>query len=316
MKTVDVGVPCYRYGHFLRECVQSILTQHGVTVRVLILDDASPDNTPEVGTALAREDSRVTYRRHTENRGHIATYNEALDWAEADYVMILSADDMLTAGAFVRALWLMEGNPQVGACFGQPIVTSDPSSEKYQAPAQGRCQIVEPLAWLEGFCKQGTNLAGAGMTTGVMRTSVQKRCGHYRPELPHSADMEMWLRLAIFGPIGIVHSKQAYYRQHDKAMHHHYSDPQDFSQRKAAFDFFFREFGHHLPEGGRLRRMASDTLRTEAMSRAAGAFLSSQTDVGRVWLRLARESDPQNFAATSQAYHQLAQACDELIREG
>ncbi len=49
--------------------MESILTQEGVDVRVLILDDASPDNTPEVGAGLTHEDSRVTYVRHATNKG-------------------------------------------------------------------------------------------------------------------------------------------------------------------------------------------------------------------------------------------------------
>ncbi|MGO7624616.1 glycosyltransferase family 2 protein, partial [Rhizobium ruizarguesonis] len=53
MHSVDVVIPCYKYAHFLEECVGSVLSQAGVDVRVLILDDCSPDNTPEVGMALA-----------------------------------------------------------------------------------------------------------------------------------------------------------------------------------------------------------------------------------------------------------------------
>ena len=88
MTRVDVGVPCYGYGHFLRECLESVLNQKDVEVRVLILDDASPDDTPNVAAALAAKDSRITYRRHAANRGHSATYNEGLDWAEADWQLI------------------------------------------------------------------------------------------------------------------------------------------------------------------------------------------------------------------------------------
>ena len=54
MNSVDVIVPCYRYGRFLRECVESVLTQKGVDVRVLIIDDASPDNSGDVGTELSK----------------------------------------------------------------------------------------------------------------------------------------------------------------------------------------------------------------------------------------------------------------------
>ena len=41
-------VPCYRYGHYLRQCVESVLSQSHGDLRVLIIDDASPDHTEEV----------------------------------------------------------------------------------------------------------------------------------------------------------------------------------------------------------------------------------------------------------------------------
>ncbi|MGO7624499.1 glycosyltransferase family 2 protein, partial [Rhizobium ruizarguesonis] len=77
----------------LEECVGSVLSQAGVDVRVLILDYCSPDNTPEVGMALASRDKRVTYRRHTANKGHISTYNGGIEWAGGDLFLLLSADD-------------------------------------------------------------------------------------------------------------------------------------------------------------------------------------------------------------------------------
>ncbi|WP_253075319.1 MULTISPECIES: glycosyltransferase [unclassified Bradyrhizobium] len=56
MSSVDVVVPCFRYGRFLRECVGSVLTQSGPELRVLIIDDASPDNTAEVAEELVCSD--------------------------------------------------------------------------------------------------------------------------------------------------------------------------------------------------------------------------------------------------------------------
>ena len=103
MSRVDVLVPCYKYGHLLRDCVQSVLAHPGVDVRVLILDDASPDSTPEVAAQLVREDGRVSCRRHAVNVGHIETYNEGLAWATGEYTLLLSADDLLTPGALGRA---------------------------------------------------------------------------------------------------------------------------------------------------------------------------------------------------------------------
>ena len=77
--SVSVIVPCYRYADVLQGCVSSILAQRGVDVRVLIIDDCSPDDTPAVASRLADADARVEYRRNEANLGLIATANEGLD---------------------------------------------------------------------------------------------------------------------------------------------------------------------------------------------------------------------------------------------
>jgi glycosyltransferase involved in cell wall biosynthesis len=61
---IDIVIPCYKYAHYLEQCVTSVLTQRDVEVRVLIIDDCSPDNTPEVAARLAATDRRVTYVRN------------------------------------------------------------------------------------------------------------------------------------------------------------------------------------------------------------------------------------------------------------
>jgi glycosyltransferase involved in cell wall biosynthesis len=119
MNSFDVIVPCYRYGHFLRECVESVLSQAVENVRILIIDDASPDNTAEVAADLVREDSRVPFVRHTINKGHIATYNEWIEWASADYMLLLSADDYLLPGALSRAANLLDA-------FARPLAENGP----------------------------------------------------------------------------------------------------------------------------------------------------------------------------------------------
>ena len=81
--------------------MDSILTQRGVDVRILIVDDVSPDNTPEVARALAAADSRVEYVRNEKNLGLIGTANVGIvGWAKADYVVLLSADDACAAKAW------------------------------------------------------------------------------------------------------------------------------------------------------------------------------------------------------------------------
>ena len=92
MSTVDVIVPCYNYARFLKQSVESVLGQSCQT-RVLIINDASSDNSREVATELARQDSRVTFLDHARNKGHIASYNEGIEWLSGEYYLLLSADD-------------------------------------------------------------------------------------------------------------------------------------------------------------------------------------------------------------------------------
>src|SRR4051812_1711801 len=155
MTRVDVIVPCYNYGHLLEECVQSVLSQDDVDVRVMIMDDASPDATEAIGRRLAI-DPRVEYRRHHTNRGHIATYNEALAEVTGDYCMILSADDVLTPGALSRATRVMDRHPEVGLAYGRDITFRH--SPPYGTAHGGRhCsyRIAGYSAFLEHSCRTG-----------------------------------------------------------------------------------------------------------------------------------------------------------------
>jgi glycosyltransferase involved in cell wall biosynthesis len=119
--TVSVIVPCYGYADVLEGCVASVLAQEGVDVRILIADDCSPDDTPLVGPRLAESDDRVTYRRNAENQGLIATANAGLAWADGDYVVLLSADDLLAPGSLLRATTIMEASPGIGMVYGRPL---------------------------------------------------------------------------------------------------------------------------------------------------------------------------------------------------
>jgi glycosyltransferase involved in cell wall biosynthesis len=218
MKAVDVVVPCYNYGRFLRGCVQSILSQQGVDVRVLIIDDGSPDDTPQVGRALAAEDARVTYRRHEPNQGFFPTINEGLfDWASAEYCLLLSADDALAPGALARATALMDAHPKMGLVYGLGMILkgeAEPHGAP-QVPSDYRTDIIPGDRFLEFCCEIGNPVP---TPTAVLRTALQHKIGRYNPDLPHTSDYEMWMRCALHGDVGFVHAIQGYYRVHGAAM--------------------------------------------------------------------------------------------------
>ena len=79
MPRVSFIVPCHRLAHLLADCVGSILSQTFQDLEVLIMDDCSPDHTPEVAATLT--DPRVRYIRNEQNLGHLRNYNRGLSLA-------------------------------------------------------------------------------------------------------------------------------------------------------------------------------------------------------------------------------------------
>lgn len=282
MNSIDVIVPCYRYGHFLRECVTSVLKQQGVQVRVLIIDDESPDDTSRIGLQLCEEDSRVAYRRHSTNRGHIATYNEGLEWAQASYLLLLSADDYLLPGSLQRATEFMEAHREIGFTFGDAVCldANAPLPKLSRPSAQSKGRILNSLRFIR-MLRAGNFVA---TPTAVVRTSLQKQVGGYRADLPHSGDLEMWLRLAAWAHVGKIDCDQAVYRQHGHNMSLSYKREHclpDLIQRKAAFDVLLegRSTALPLPELGEAHRFLLQSLARTAVGYARMALDHGEMDL-------------------------------------
>jgi glycosyltransferase involved in cell wall biosynthesis len=288
--SVDVIVPCYRYGRFLRQCVESVLKQSLHEVRVLIIDDASPDDTAEVATDLAREDSRVTFCRHSINKGHINTYNEGIEWASGNYLLLLSADDYLLPGALKRAADLLDVHPEAGFTFGKTVDVKGDVVEKETIVNRAVESVVGDGASLvlSGECffsiiESFRSLNIVRTPTAVVRTDLQKRLGGYRRELPHSGDLEMSLRLAAHASVGVLGAYQAACRFHADNMQRTYYDRYlpDLVQRKAAFDCIFESCSAVLKDSHQLHRRLLTPLAHDAIACAHRAFNEGELELAR-----------------------------------
>jgi glycosyltransferase involved in cell wall biosynthesis len=301
MAQVDVIVPCYNYGRYLKQCVESVLSQTNVAVRVLILDDASSDDTPDVAAALVRAEARVEFRRHVRNRGHIETFNEGLDWAAGHYLLLLSADDYLLPGALSRAALLMDQAPHIGFVFGRVLVQSDDGSLVPVRPLEDKRidngRLI--MSGTEFFDRSGSaNIVPT--PTAVVRSKLQKRVGGYRHDLPHTSDFEMWLRLAAQASVGYVDADQAIYRQHGGNMSSQYYAAMlpDIEQRKAAFDHVFRENGELIPDADRVRDRVFLKLARSTVSRASAAFNDGNIQLSSQLSQFSRTLHPKIVNST------------------
>ena len=116
MPKVSFVVPCYKLAQFLPECVTSILGQTFQDFEILIMDDCSPDNTPEVARSF--DDARVVYMRNEVNLGHLRNYNKGIELSRGQYVWLISADDCLRRPYVLeKYIGLMDAHPEVGYVF-------------------------------------------------------------------------------------------------------------------------------------------------------------------------------------------------------
>lgn len=258
MPSVDVVVPCYQYGRYLRECVTSVLRQGITDLRVLIIDNASTDNSLALARQFSAEDGRIEVLARPCNLGPHASWNEGIDWAKSDYLVILAADDLLADGAIARAISALEKHPNAGFAMGRDVSFRDGEVPPVTDPShiQSEWKIVPGNTFIAERC--GDPDRGYFPGSIIVRTAIQKRAGHYRATLAHTDDLEMLLRLAMLGDVAVTDAVQGLRREHGSNRTNQFWVDRlpDFIEREAAFDSFFRHEGSTMPGARRLQRLA------------------------------------------------------------
>lgn len=94
MPRISVIVPVYRAEAFLRDCVESILSQTFSDFELILVDDGSPDACPEICEEYAGRDSRVCVI-HQDNQGQAAARNHALARAVGQWICFVDSDDLI-----------------------------------------------------------------------------------------------------------------------------------------------------------------------------------------------------------------------------
>jgi hypothetical protein len=269
LPSVSVIVPCYNYGHFLEGCLSSVLAQEGVEVSVLVIDDRSTDDSPEVARRLARQDDRIEFRAHRENMGLIPTANEGLEWARGEYVVLLSADDLLVPGSLYRATTVMTEHANVGLVYGRSLFARESRPLPKFSGKWRSTKVWSGTDWVRLRCRSGHSCISS--PEAVVRTSVQLAVGGYDQACYHTSDLNMWLRIAAVADIAHIRgAPQAIYRIHAGSMLRSQEGPMiDLRERRAAFDSFFAICASKLEESDRLQALASRTLARQALWRAS-----------------------------------------------
>lgn len=113
--TISVIIPAYMSDRYLGEAIQSVLDQTFSDFEVIVVNDASPDNTTAVMADF--KDPRIKYIVHPENRGLPATRNTAIRASSGKYIALLDADDVYLPDKLQAHYEFLEKNPEIGVSY-------------------------------------------------------------------------------------------------------------------------------------------------------------------------------------------------------
>ena len=112
---VSVVVCVYNGEDFLRESIDSILSQTFADFELLILDDASIDSTPQILSECAAQDQRIRLAQNEQNLGLTKSLNKCLALARGEYVARQDADDVSLPERLAKQVEAMDARPELAA---------------------------------------------------------------------------------------------------------------------------------------------------------------------------------------------------------
>lgn len=264
MSTIDIIIPNYNYGHYLERCVRSVQSQSVDNLRIHIIDNASEDDSVEVAGRLAADDPRISISVHEKNVGVLASINEGIEWAEADYFLMLTADDMLAPGSLTHAQSVLDENRDAVFAFGryQTFYDSDLDNGGFAPP-------LEEVYWriLDGsdYIRRCSNDI-IRIVSPLIRTHYQKQVP-YTDEVYYLSDLHVFMRLAALGKVAETQSVQSFQGLHQSNISTGmWSDPmRNFDSTRDLINLFYGTGeGACLPDGQSLHKRALRRLAKRA----------------------------------------------------
>jgi hypothetical protein len=219
---VSLAMSCHNYGRYLNTAIDSIIHQRGCDLEVIVIDDASTDETADVLRGY-RDDPRVRAVRHEERRGHLRSNNEGLALARGEFVGIFDADDfLLKHDAVARKVDVFDRHPSVGLVYSAYMLVDEKD-------APFRLFRPWPSDYVRSGLEEFTHLINAcyvpHSSTLVRRARHERLDEVYDLTLPHAGDWDIWLRIAARSDVGYIAEPLQAYRQHRSQMSSHTNSP-------------------------------------------------------------------------------------------
>lgn len=176
-------MPLYNTAPYLREAIDSILTQTFADFEFLIIDDASTDGS--VAIVKSYNDPRIRLIEKPENTGYTNSLNMGLELAKGEYIARMDSDDVSLPDRFARQVALMDAHPEVGVCGTWVAFTG--SQEGVEQKETDEKMIKTNLFRTNQFCHPAV----------FIRTSTFRNNGIlFDPALEPAEDYAFWVKVS------------------------------------------------------------------------------------------------------------------------
>jgi len=249
MPLVSVCIPTYNYARFIGRAIESVLAQTHSDLELIVLDDASTDQTAAV-IARYHGDERLSVQCYERNIGLFANFNRCLDAGRGEYVKVLCADDWLHPRSIEDALAAFSRSPSAGmaASSGWLVDARDRVIGLLRAPFGD--EPLVPRAQAIGAHADWGN--AAGMPTHVLlRREAIAAVGGFEPEFAPASDVHLWLKVLSRYDLAWVPEPRCYLRIHDEHGHQWAYEPSE------SVFLLWEQMAHREPavvDGAMLRR--------------------------------------------------------------
>lgn len=205
---VTVFIPAYNSAAYIRETIDSVLSQDYDNFDILVVDDASTDASCEAVLSFPQDIIRL--ERFPHNTGALYATNFALRAAKGEYFCRLDADDLFVPGRLRTQVAFMEANPELLACGGLFVAFSEDGTETVSTKPTGRENVA-------AFCCFSNPITHS---TSMVRVAMQRKLnlwynpGQYRT----CGDYDFWMRASLVAPIDNMTEVLCRYRLHPQQM--------------------------------------------------------------------------------------------------
>jgi glycosyltransferase involved in cell wall biosynthesis len=203
MTKVSVCIPTYNRSNYLKYSVNSVLNQTYPDFELIICDDGSTDDTPEVVKNF--QNSRIRYIRHPQNIGRSNNMRSGFENATGEYFIKFDDDDALTPEFLTKTVNILDNHPEVDfVCTSHWVI--DANNQRNEEVTRenevkwGKDKLKEGI--IPDLITQTFEYQSLQVGSTLFRYSALKEVDYMRPQADGCEDFDLLVRLAIAGKVG------------------------------------------------------------------------------------------------------------------